>query len=105
MAGSGCHLRGGQLGVELLPQPPRGVLCVVLLPTQSHRRQLLGGEVEERLRSGEAARGGRTAGAMGCGRREGTAGAMGGCSQRRGLRGGAGTLGARRGMRARWHDE
>jgi hypothetical protein len=65
----------------------------------------LGREVEERLWSGEAARGGRTAGAMGCERGEGTAGAMGGCAQRHGLRGGARTAGAGRGMRARWRGE
>jgi hypothetical protein len=58
MAESGCHLRGGPLGVELLPQPPHGVLCVLLLPTQPRRRWLLGREVEERLRARVAARGG-----------------------------------------------
>jgi hypothetical protein len=42
MVRSGCHLRGGPLGVELLPQPPRSVLYGLLLPTQSRRRQLLG---------------------------------------------------------------
>jgi hypothetical protein len=42
MAGSGCHLRGGPLGVELLPQPPHDVLYGLLLPTQPLRRQLLG---------------------------------------------------------------
>jgi hypothetical protein len=66
MAGSGCHLRGGPLGVELLLQ---------------------------------------LNGSMGCGRGEGTAGAMGGCARRRGLWGGAGTAGAGRGMRARWHGD
>jgi|UPI00022180AF hypothetical protein len=42
MAGSGCRLRGGPLGVELLPQPPHDVLCGLLLLTQPLRRQLLG---------------------------------------------------------------
>jgi hypothetical protein len=63
MAGSGCHLRGGPLGVELLLQ---------------------------------------LNGSMGCGRGEGTAGAMGGCARRRGLWGGAGTAGAGRVLWARW---
>jgi hypothetical protein len=40
MARSGCHLRRGPLGVELLPQPLRDVLHSLLLPTQSRRRHL-----------------------------------------------------------------
>jgi hypothetical protein len=51
MVGSGYHLRGGPLGVELLPQPPRSVLYGLLLPTQSRRRQLLGGG--SKLQGGE----------------------------------------------------
>jgi hypothetical protein len=55
MAGSGCHLWGGPLGVELLPQPPRGVLCGLLLQrsraaaSSLEREQSSGGRVEPHL--------------------------------------------------------
>jgi hypothetical protein len=33
MVGSGCRLYGGPLDVKLLPQPPRGILGGLLVPT------------------------------------------------------------------------